>query len=191
MRWLAARDRPGHRRAAATRATHRAASPLPQLVERSGNGKQRGVDHGLLHGAVRGDDQQDLIADAARGILDGQPIVLSRELAEAGHGPAIDVERSISRVMPSVAPQTSPHRLRASLPAAAGQIQQSARPDPARGLCPGPRPRAGSGRRDLHADSAWCSPQQDMHSPPLSSNRRSSCKAWSTAPGSWPESAEG
>ncbi len=75
---------------------------LPQLVERSGNG---------LHGVgsitafytvlAEGDDQQDPIADAARAILDGH-IVLSRELAEAGHYPAIDVQRSASRVMHSV-----------------------------------------------------------------------------------------
>ncbi|MEO5735245.1 MAG: flagellar protein export ATPase FliI [Rubrivivax sp.] len=76
---------------------------LPQLVERSGNGA-----HG--HGSItafytvlsEGDDPQDPIADAARGILDGH-IVLSRELAEGGHYPAIDVERSISRVMTAVA----------------------------------------------------------------------------------------
>src|SRR5471032_2751039 len=72
---------------------------MPQLVERSGNG---------LHGVgsitafytvlTEGDDPQDPIADAARGILDGH-IVLSRELAESGHFPAIDVEKSISRAM--------------------------------------------------------------------------------------------
>jgi flagellum-specific ATP synthase len=50
---------------------------------------------------TEGDDPQDPIADAARAILDGH-IVLSRSLAEAGHFPAIDVEASISRVMPAV-----------------------------------------------------------------------------------------
>jgi flagellum-specific ATP synthase len=75
---------------------------LPQLVERSGNGL-RGVGSITAFYTVlsEGDDQQDPIADAARGILDGH-IVLSRELAEAGHFPAIDVERSISRVMTAV-----------------------------------------------------------------------------------------
>ena len=76
---------------------------LPQLVERSGNGLN-GVGSITAFYTVlsEGDDQQDPIADAARGILDGH-IVLSRELAEAGHYPAIDVERSVSRVMTSVA----------------------------------------------------------------------------------------
>ena len=77
---------------------------LPQLVERSGNGSG-GVGSITAFYTVlsEGDDPQDPIADAARGILDGH-IVLSRELAEGGHYPAIDVERSISRVMTSVAP---------------------------------------------------------------------------------------
>ena len=81
---------------------------LPQLVERSGNGRARDGEGG--GGSItafytvlsEGDDPNDPIADAARGILDGH-IVLSRELAEAGHYPAIDIERSISRVMTNVA----------------------------------------------------------------------------------------
>ena len=76
---------------------------LAQLVERSGNGVAGGGSITALYTVLsEGDDLQDPIADAARGILDGH-IVLSRELAEAGHFPAIDVERSISRVMVNVA----------------------------------------------------------------------------------------
>src|SRR4051812_36733525 len=75
---------------------------LPQLVERSGNGVAGGGSITAFYTVLsEGDDQQDPIADAARGILDGH-IVLSRELAEAGHYPAIDVEKSISRVMTNV-----------------------------------------------------------------------------------------
>jgi len=77
---------------------------LPALVERSGNGL-----HGI--GSItafytvlcEGDDLQDPIADAARAILDGH-IVLSRELAESGHYPAIAVEASASRVMHGIVP---------------------------------------------------------------------------------------
>lgn len=75
---------------------------LPQLVERSGNGLN-GVGSITAFYTVlsEGDDQQDPIADAARAILDGH-IVLSRQLAESGHYPAIDVEQSASRVMHNV-----------------------------------------------------------------------------------------
>ncbi len=76
---------------------------LPALVERSGNGLHgNGSITAFYTVLTEGDDPQDPIADAARGILDGH-IVLSRELAESGHFPAIDVEKSISRVMTSVA----------------------------------------------------------------------------------------
>jgi len=76
---------------------------LPQLVERSGNGRDGNGSITAFYTVLsEGDDQQDPIADAARGILDGH-IVLSRDLAEAGHYPAIDVEKSVSRVMPNVA----------------------------------------------------------------------------------------
>jgi len=75
---------------------------LPQLVERSGNGVAGGGSITAIYTVLsEGDDQQDPIADAARGILDGH-IVLSRELAEGGHYPAIDIEKSISRVMTNV-----------------------------------------------------------------------------------------
>src|SRR4051812_42122146 len=78
---------------------------LPQLVERSGNAGAGGGSITAFYTVLtEGDDPQDPIADAARGILDGH-IVLSRELAESGHFPAIDVEKSISRVMTSVAPR--------------------------------------------------------------------------------------
>jgi len=84
---------------------------LPQLVERSGNGLNGyGSITAFYTVLSEGDDQQDPIADAARAILDGH-IVLSRDLAEAGHFPAIDVERSASRVMHNVA---SPEHIEAS-----------------------------------------------------------------------------
>ena len=75
---------------------------LPQLVERAGNGfGGRGSITAFYTVLTEGDDLQDPVADAARAILDGH-ITLSRALADAGHYPAIDIETSISRVMPDI-----------------------------------------------------------------------------------------
>ncbi len=72
---------------------------LPQLVERAGNGrKDSGSITAFYTVLMEGDDQQDPVADAARAILDGH-IVLSRQLADQGHYPAIDIEASISRAI--------------------------------------------------------------------------------------------
>ncbi len=72
---------------------------LPQLVERAGNGSEnQGSITAFYTVLAEGDDQQDPIVDASRAILDGH-IVLSRDLADSGHYPAIDIEGSVSRVI--------------------------------------------------------------------------------------------
>ncbi|PCK06341.1 MAG: flagellum-specific ATP synthase FliI [Alteromonadaceae bacterium] len=79
-------------------------SKIPELVERAGNAETGGGSITAFYTVLtEGDDLQDPIADSARAILDGH-IVLSRALAEEGVYPAIDVEASISRVMPNIVP---------------------------------------------------------------------------------------
>ena len=85
---------------------------LPVLVERAGNGVEGGGSITAFYTVLsEGDDQQDPIADAARGILDGH-IVLNRHLAEAGHYPAIDIEQSISRAMHGITSTAHQHAAR-------------------------------------------------------------------------------
>jgi flagellum-specific ATP synthase len=74
---------------------------LPRLLERAGTSAGPGSITGVYTVLVEGDDLADPIADAVRAILDGH-IVLSRNLAERGHFPAVDLPRSVSRVMNDV-----------------------------------------------------------------------------------------
>jgi flagellum-specific ATP synthase len=73
---------------------------LPRLLERAGTSR-RGSITGLYTVLVDGDDMNEPIADAVRAILDGH-IVLTRQLAHAGHYPAIDVLQSVSRLIDQV-----------------------------------------------------------------------------------------
>ncbi|MBW2732833.1 MAG: FliI/YscN family ATPase [Deltaproteobacteria bacterium] len=73
---------------------------LPRLLERTGN-SEAGSITALYTVLVEGGDMEEPVADEVRGILDGH-IVLSRELGQRGHFPAIDVLQSISRVMTQI-----------------------------------------------------------------------------------------
>ena len=76
---------------------------LPKLLERAGRNNIGSIT-GIYTVLVDGDDFNEPIADSTRSILDGH-IVLTRDLADQGHFPAIDVLRSVSRLRSDVAPK--------------------------------------------------------------------------------------
>jgi flagellum-specific ATP synthase len=91
---------------------------LPRLVERCGTSASGGSITALYTVLVDGDDMNDPVADAMRSLLDGH-VVLSRQLANQGHYPAIDVLQSVSRLLPDLASEAELQSVRGAVSALA------------------------------------------------------------------------
>jgi flagellum-specific ATP synthase len=91
---------------------------LPRLVERCGTSASGGSITALYTVLVDGDDMNDPVADTMRSLLDGH-IVLSRQLANQGHYPAIDVLQSVSRLLPDLASEPELQSVRGAVAALA------------------------------------------------------------------------
>jgi flagellum-specific ATP synthase len=74
---------------------------LPRLLERAGRVSGKGSITAFYTVLIEGDDMKDPVADNLRALVDGH-IVLTRELANMGHYPSIDILQSKSRIMPSL-----------------------------------------------------------------------------------------
>ena len=97
---------------------------LPRLLERAGATRAGGSITAIYTVLAEGDDTQDPIVDNARAMLDGH-ILLSRELADAGHFPAIDIGASVSRTRSRVNDRTQESRARRFLALAARYREQA------------------------------------------------------------------
>ncbi len=96
---------------------------LPRLVERCGRDRSGGAITAVFTVLTETDDSDDPIAEAMKSMLDGH-ILLSRQLAQLGHFPAIDVARSVSRLAATLADKDH-HRAAKMVAATLGQYEES------------------------------------------------------------------